>query len=172
MLCCWVVAACGGSSKHQAIVSRVPPAQRVCAGQLRAVAGVITGARVRILDRDPTNIECLVSKGSLRVDTVAQASELAWTLYDTTQVHLIQAFGSGSVHVASQLPHPVPGLSGNALWVPGQKELIATNGSQSRGGSYVTVTVKGTSSGLAVATAIARATLRLAPRGSNPPAPS
>ena len=108
----------------------------------------------------------------MKVDTVAQASELAWTQYDTTSVHLTQAFGSGSVHVASQLPHPVPGLGGNALWVPAQKELIATNGSQSRGGSYVTVKVKGHASGLAVATAVARATLRLAPRGSNPPAPS
>ena len=145
---------------------------RVCAGQLKAAGAILTGARLRILDHDPTNIECLVSNGSLRVDTVAQASELAWTLYDTTQVHLIQAFGSGSVHVASQLPHPVPGLGGNALWVPAQSELIATNGSQSRGGNYVTVKVKGTSSGLPVATAVARATLKLAPRGSNPPAPS
>ena len=113
-----------------------------------------------------------MSKGAVKVDIVAQASELAWTLYDTTQVHLIQAFGSGSVHVASQLPHQVPGLSGNALWVPAQNELIATNGSQSRGGSYVTVKVRAPGSGLAVATAVARATLRLAPRGSNPPAPS
>lgn len=144
----------------------------MCEGQLRAAAGLVTGARLRILDHDPTSIECLVSKGSLRIDTVAQASELAWTQYDTTQVHLIQAFGSGSVHVASQLPHPVPGLGGNALWIPAQKELVATNGSQSRGGSYVTVKLKGTSSGLPVATAVARATLKLAPRGSNPPPPS
>jgi hypothetical protein len=171
MLSCGVLVGCGSSS-HHAVKPSGPPAQRVCAGQLRAAVGVIPGARVRILDHDPTNIECLVSKGAVSVDTVAQASELAWTLYDTTQVHLIQAFGSGSVHVASQLPHPVPGLGGNALWVPAQKELIATNGSQSRGGSYVTVKVKGTSSGLPVATAVARATLQLAPRGSNPPAPS
>jgi hypothetical protein len=144
----------------------------VCAGQLHAVAGLITGARVQILDHDPTNIECLVSKGSLRIDTVAQASERAWTLYDTEQSHLAQVFGNGGVHNPAQQPHPVPGLSGNALWVPAQKELIATNASQSQGGSYVTVTLKGTSSGLPVATAVARATLRIAPRGSNPPAPS
>lgn len=113
-----------------------------------------------------------MSRGSLRVDTLAQASELAWTLYDTDQSHFAQVFGAGGVHNAAQQPHPVPGLSGNALWVPAQKELIATNGSQSQGGSFVTVKVKGASSGLALATAVARATLRLAPRGSNPPAPS
>lgn len=133
---------------------------------------MVTGARVRIIDHDPTNIECLVSKGSLRVDTVAQKSELAWTLYDTDQSHFAQVFGNGGVHNPAQQPHPVPGLSGNALWVPAQKELIATNGSQSQGGSFVTVKVKGTASGLPVATAVARATLKLAPRGSNPPAPS
>jgi hypothetical protein len=114
----------------------------------------------------------LVSNGSLRVDTVAQASELAWTLYDTDQSHFAQVFGAGGAHNPAQQPHPVPGLTGNALWVPAQKELIATNGSQSQGGSFVTVKVKGTGSGLPVATAVARATLRLAPRGSNPPAPS
>jgi hypothetical protein len=133
---------------------------------------LVSTASVRILDHDPSNIECLVSAGALTVDTVAQASELAWTQYDTSQSHLAQAFGPGSVHVASEMPHAVPGLGGNALWVPAQKELIATNGSQSQGGSYVTVTVKGKGSGLSLATAVARATLDLAPRGSNPPPPS
>jgi hypothetical protein len=170
-LCCAAVASCGGSSHHAATPSG-PPAQRVCAGQLRAALAVLSGANVRIVDKDPTNIECLVSKGPVTADTIAQASELAWTQYDTLSVHLIQAFGTGSVHVASQLPHPVPGLGGNALWVPAQGELIATNGSQSQGGSYVTVKVKGTSSGLPLATAVARATLGLAPRGPNPPPPS
>jgi hypothetical protein len=132
----------------------------------------MSGAHLRILDRDPTNIECLVSKGAVSIDTVAQASELAWTLYDTAQVHLIQAFGTGTVHVASELPRQVAALGGNSLWVPAERELIATNGSQSQGGSYVTVTVKGTSAGLALATAVARSTLELAPRGPNPPAPS
>jgi hypothetical protein len=167
-----MLAACGGSSHHTASTPSGPPAKRVCAANLHAARTVIAGARLRILDHDPTNIECLVSKGALRIDTVAQASERAWTLYDTEQSHLAQVFGAGGAHNPAQQPHPVPGLSGNALWVPAQKELIATNGSQSRGGSYVTVTVKGTSSGLAVATAVARATLTLAPRGSNPPAPS
>jgi hypothetical protein len=172
IFCCGMLAACGGSSHRTASTPSGPPAKRVCAGQLRAAAGLISGARVQILNHDPTNIECVVSKGSLRVDTIAQASELAWTLYDTTQSHLAQAFGPGSVHIPSEMPHAVPGLSGNALWVPAENELVATNGSQSQGGSYVTVKVKGTRSGLAVATAVARATLKLAPRGSNPPAPS
>jgi hypothetical protein len=167
---CALLAACGGSSHPRAAV---PPAQSVCARDLHAAGALLSGARVRILDKDPTNIECLVTNGRVSVDTVAQASALAWTEFSTIQVHLVQAFGTGSVHVASELPHPVPGLAGNALWVPAQGELIATNGTESRGGSYVTVTVKGTSSGLALATAVARATLASAPRGSSPgPPPS
>lgn len=168
LLCGGLVAACGGSSHPQAA------APRVCARELHAASALLSGASVRILDKDPTNIECLVSKGSVSVDTVAQASALAWTEWDTSQVHLVQAFGSGSVHVASELPHPVPGLPNqNALWVPAQSELIATNGTESQGGSYITVNVKGTSSGLALATAIARATLASAPRGPSPgPPPS
>lgn len=168
----WVLAGCGGSSQRRAAAPSGPPAERVCNGQLRAASAVVSGVHVRIVDRDPTNIECVVSKGKLKVDTVAQASELAWTLYDTSQSHLAQAFGPGTVHIASEMPQAVPGLGGNSLWVPAQQELIATNGSQSQGGSYVTVKVKGTSSGLALATAVARATLELAPRGPNPPAPS
>jgi hypothetical protein len=166
-----MLAACGGSS-HQRATATGPPAPRVCAGQLHAVAPLLPGARVRILDRDATNIECLVSSGRVKIDTIAQASELAWTQYDTDQAHFAQAFGPGSVHIASEMPHPVPGLVGNALWIPAEKELIATNGSQSRGGSYVKVKVKGTSSARSLATTVARATLKLAPRGSNPPPPS
>ena len=165
------LAACGGAG-HPAASG--PPAQRVCAGNLRAAEKVISGVKLRIPDRDPTNIECVVSKGGLSAETIAQASELAWTQYDTLQVHLIQAFGSGTVHVSGEMPRQVPGLGGNSLWVPAQSELIATNGSQSQGGSFVTVTVTGAHGqrGLALATAMARATLAVAPRGSNPPPPS
>lgn len=174
MLCCAAVAACGGSSHDKAAGPRLPAAERVCGGELQAARALISDARLRILDRDPTNIECLVSKGRrLSVDAIAQASELAWTQYDTVSTHLSQAYGPGSVHDAGQLPQqPVPGLGGNSLWVPAQRELLATNGTQSRGGSYVTVKVTGGPSDLAVATAVARAALELAPRGSNPPPPS
>jgi hypothetical protein len=77
----------------------------------------------------------------------------------------------------SHLPHPVPGLGGNATWVPAQGELVATNGTQSMGGSYVTTTVTRSSphgpASLTVATAVTRATVASAPRGANPgPPPS
>ena len=72
---------------------------------------------------------------------------------------------------------PVPGLGGNATWVPAQGELVATNGTQSMGGSYVTTTVTRSSphgpASLTVATAVTRATVASAPRGANPgPPPS
>jgi hypothetical protein len=131
---------------------------------------------VRIADADPANIECLINARGIGVDTVAQASSQAWTEYDTATVHQVQAYGSGAVHVPSQLPHPVPGLSGNVAWIPAENEVMATNGTQSRGGTYVTVTVTRRSSGgpssLAVASAVTRALLASAPRGPNPVPPT
>jgi hypothetical protein len=130
---------------------------------------------VRIADADPFNIECLIDAGGIEVDTVAQAASQAWTEFDTATVHQVQAFGSGAVHVPSELPHPVPGLSGNVAWIPAKNELLATNGTQSTGGTYVTITVTrrspGGPSSIAVARVVTLALLASAPRGPNPVPP-
>ena len=184
LLCCATVAGCAGASSgkkrppsatatsHQAAV-----AARVCQSAGQAMRALVGGrTQVRIADADPANIECLIGAGGVRVDTVAQASAQAWTEFDTATVHQTQAFGSGAVHVPSQLPHPVPGMSGNVAWIPAQQEVLATNGTQLRGGTYVTVTVTRRSakdpSSLAVARAVTRAVLASAPRGPNPAPPS
>jgi hypothetical protein len=182
-LCCASAMGCGGSSHQTSTAASVatqpaPVAQRVCAAERRAADALTGGAlHVQIADSDPANIECLLRGGAIRLDVVAQASARAWTQYDTTTVHLVQAFGSGSVHHSAELPHPVPGLGGNAVWVPAQSELIATNGTQSTGGTYVTINImRGSARGpssLSVARAVARATLASAPRGPSPgPPPS
>jgi hypothetical protein len=129
-----------------------------------------------VADHDPANIECLLHGSGAGIDVIAQASPRAWTQYDTTVVHLAQAFGSGSgVNKPAQLPQGVHLGQANASWVPGQRELVATNGTESTGGSYLTVTVTHLAStpALRLALAVARATLATAPRGSNPgPPPS
>ncbi len=137
-----------------------------------------SAARLHIANSDPTDIECILDGRGAHVDAIAQASAVAWTEYDTASVHQAQAFGEGAaVHQASQQPHPVPGMGGNATWIPAKQELIATNGTESRGGSYLTVTVTRHSAhapaSLAVAAAVGRAVLAAAPRGPNPgPPPS
>jgi hypothetical protein len=161
--------ACGGLS-HPA---KQPTAASVCRAERQAAAHVLGPATaMRIADSDPANIECLIDGHGLTLDVVAQASPQAWTEYDTETVHLAQVFGPSSVHNSSELPVPVPSVAGNAVWVGAQSELIATNGTQTTGGSYVTVTVKRTSAGapggLPVAKLVGRATLSAAPRGSNP----
>ena len=183
LLCCGTAAGCGAATSGS---TRPPPtaatshqaavAARVCQSAGRAARPLLgDGTQVRIADADPANIECLTDAGGIQVDTVAQASAQAWTEFDTATVHQVQAYGSGAVHVPSQLPHPVPGMSGNVAWIPARQEVLATNGTQSRGGTYVTVTVtrrspKGPSS-LAVARAVMRAVLASAPRGPNPVPP-
>jgi hypothetical protein len=182
-LCCAAVAGCGGSSHPARTGARRPAsaqavALRLCAAE-RAAANAVIGAGVetRVADPDPVNIECVLRGGGIRVDVIAQASPQAWTEYDTTRVHLVQAYGSGSVHEPAELPHSVSGMAGNVSWIPAQSELFATNGTQSSGGSYVTVTVtRRTRHGpasVSVARAIARSTLAAAPHGPSPgPPPS
>ena len=184
LLCCAAAAGCGGAASSSkgppstAPASRPPAvAARVCESAGQAARPLLGGGmHVRIADADPVNIECLIDGRGIEVDTVAQATSQAWTEFDTATVHQVQAFGTGAVHVPSQLPHPVPGLSGNVAWIPAKNELLATNGTQSGGGTYVTVTVTrrspGGPSSLAVARAVTRALLASAPRGPNPVPPS
>jgi hypothetical protein len=172
---CLALVACSGSSHHAAASSRVRVAQRVCRAELHAAAALLPGARMRIADSEPWSIECVVSRGRIRVDTVAQAQALAAVQWGEMGNHFIQAFGTGPVHVPSMIPQLCcPSLGGNSFWVPGQKEVFTTNGTDTRGGSYVTSTVKGRlhrASVLALATAVARAALNVAPRGPNPGSP-
>jgi hypothetical protein len=183
-LCCGAVAGgCGGSSHsstptHRAATTpkAVPVAARVCTHVLqaaRAILGPATG--MQIADADPANIECLISGGGLRLDAVAQASPRAWTQFDTVVVHQVQAFGTAGAN-NPQLPVDIPGPDSTA-WIPSKQELVTTNGTQSTGGSYVTVDVTRTSkhapSSLRVARAVGSATLAVAPPGPSPgPPPS
>jgi hypothetical protein len=183
LLGCATAAGCGSAASGSkgpssaAPASRLPAvAARVCQSAGQAARPLLGAMHARIADADPSNIECLIDARGIEVDTVAQATSQAWTEFETATVHQVQAFGSGAVYVPSQLPHPVPGLSGNVAWIPAKNELLATNGTQSRGGTYVTVTVTrrspGGPSSLAVARAVTRALLASAPRGPNPVPPT
>lgn len=178
---CVATAGCGGSARpaSSAAAARARPAQvaeHVCSRLRRPAAALVGRVDMRVVDPDPTNLECLLSGQGIRVDVVAQATAQAWTEYDTTVVHQVQAYGSGSVHAPSQLPTIVRGLGGNAVWIPALHELVATNGTPSVGGTYLTVKVTRTTArgpaSLALARAIARATLASAPRGPDPAPPS
>lgn len=184
-LACLSLAACSGSSHHPAAASRVQVARRVCRAELRAASALLPGARVRIADSEPWSIECVVSRGRIKVDTIAQAQALAAVQWGEIGNHFIQAFGTGPVRVSSKIPQlccrsldseDSAGRQafGNAFWVPGLKEVFTTNGTDIRGGSYVTAQVNGPlprAASLVLATAVARVTLRVAPRGPNPGSP-
>lgn len=168
-MACIGLAACGASGP------KLPIATQVCQNDLRAVRHLVGEASVHIADPDRANIECVVSGGGLRVDVVAQASAQAWTTFDTLTAHQAQGFENSSN--PALLPTDIAGLGYNAAWVVADSKLLATNGSQSQGGSFVTVTVGGHprtgTSKLRVAQAVATATLALAPRGPSPgPPPS
>ncbi|HEY3943995.1 MAG TPA: hypothetical protein VGL78_02115 [Solirubrobacteraceae bacterium] len=175
---CAAVAGCGGSGSAASTHKHVSTATRVCAGAKRAAQPLLgSGVHLRIASSDPTNIECVLDGNGMHVDAIAQATAVAWTEYDTAAVHQAQAFGTGAVHQRSQQPHSVPGLGGNSTWIPAKQELIATNGTESRGGSYLTVTVTRHTphapSSVAVAAAVGRTMLASTPRGPNPgPPPS
>lgn len=149
-LCCAVAAGCGSSSSGsvtRSVTSRparpAPLATRECAGARRAAASLLGGAvTMKIADADPGNVECVLrGPGGTRVDMISQATAQAWNEWDTTQVHQVQAYGSGGLHEPGQIPQIVPAHGLLAAWIPAQRMLFATDGTQSRGGSYVTVTV-------------------------------
>jgi hypothetical protein len=128
---------------------------------------------MQIADADPAYLECTLNGRGVHIDVVAQAVAQALGDYDTTLIHLVQTYvyppPANGIRDRSQLPHPIPGIGTKAAWVPGQHKLLATNGTRERGGNFLWVTVTGRSpSGqtrLALARAIAAATLPVAPRG-------
>lgn len=128
---------------------------------------------MRIADADTAYLECILDGRGVHVDVVAQAVAQALGDYDTTLVHQVQTYvyppPANGVRDRSQLPHPIPGIGTKAAWIPGQDRLLATNGTPERGGNFLSVTVTGRSTSrparLALARAIAAATLAVAPRG-------
>jgi hypothetical protein len=178
MVCCIAAAGCGGSGSGATKQRHLSTAARVCTGAQRAAYRLLgRPVHLRVADSNPTYIECVLDGSGVHVDAIAQASAVAWTEYDTAAVHQAQAYGTGAAHQQSQQPHSVPGMGGNSTWIPAKQELIATNGTESRGGSYLTVTVtrrpQRAPSAAAVAAAVGRTMLASAPRGPNPgPPPS
>ncbi len=131
---------------------------------------------LKIADRDPANVECVLRGAGTRLDVVAQQSARAWEQWDTTQVHQDQAYGPSADHQPAQIPQALDTSAGiNAAWIPAQRLLFATNGTQSKGGSYITVAVSGKRHGkaeVALANAVMLAALKLAPKGPNLAPPS
>jgi hypothetical protein len=178
MVCCGLAAGCGGASSSSSTSSAAPrnAAQQVCAGARAAARPLLGGAAsLKFLDRDPANIECVLRGSGTRLDLVAQQSARAWEQFDTTQVHQEQAYGPSADHQPAQIPQNVNMPGGQAGWIPAQRMLFATNGTQSKGGSYVTVTVSGHRHGKAevkLAQAVTLAALKVAPRGPDLSPPS
>ncbi len=141
------------------------------------VQSVLGAPKLKIADSDPANIECVIRAGGLRVVVVAEASPRAWTQFDTVVSHAAQAFAPAGASQSQNLPRDLPGLGYNAAWIAAGRQLVATNGTQSRGGSFVTVTLAGRNrtgtAQLRIAVLCATAALSRAPRGPSPgPAPS
>ena len=180
LLCCAAAAGCGGSGSATSTSSsaQVKPASipgRVC-GQARTAAAGVLGAsvKVRIADRDPTNVECVLRGGGVRVDVVAEQSPQAYTEYNTTASHQEQVYGPAApgVHSPGEIPQDASEGPMIAGWIPAENQLFATNASPTTGGSYMTVTVtrghEPDAERRKLARAVALATLAVAPRGPNP----
>jgi hypothetical protein len=191
---CLLIAACGGRSvasgsgeqaARSGSVARTSStttpnsqalAPRVCARAASAASARLRVAvRTRVADSDPAYLECILDGRGFHADVIAQAIAQALGDYDTMLIHQVQTYvepvPANGIRDRSQLPVPIPGIGTKAAWIPGQQRLLATNGTHLRGGNFLSVTVTGRSpSGparLALARAIAVATLAVAPRGPN-----
>jgi hypothetical protein len=195
VLTCAGVAACGGHSgrglaaqgssssreTHAATTAAARSAalaSRVCEHAARAAGTQLRVAvRMQIADADPAYLECLLDARGVRVDVVAQAIAQALGDYDTTLIHQVQTYVEppppSGVRNRAQLPDPIRGVGVKAAWIPNQQRLLATNGTPNGGGNFLSVTVasRATSgpANLALARAIAKATLAVAPQGPTLP---
>ena len=147
----------------------------VCGRAKTTAASVLsTSVTVRIADRDPTNVECVLHGGGVRIDLVAEQSPQAYTQFNTTDSHQEQVYGPAApgVHNPGEIPKDASEGQMIAGWIPAENQLFATNASPTTGGSYMTVTVtrgaKRDSERRKLARAVALATLTVAPRGPNP----
>jgi hypothetical protein len=178
MVWCAAAAGCGGGSASTSNFTAAPKnaAQQVCASARGAAAASLHRAvSLKIANGDPANVECLLRVSGTRLDLVAQQSAQAWAQWDTTQVHQVQAYGPNAKPQPAQIPRTVNASGILAAWIPAQRMLFATNGTQSKGGSYVTVTVSGKARGQAeiqLARSITLAALKVAPKGGDLAPPS
>lgn len=193
-LCCALIGGCGGAgggslgdrssgtAQVHAASNATPHspalAPRVCGAAARAAsASLRVHVQMQVADTDPAYLECLLNAREIHVDIVAQAIAQALGDYDTTLIHQVQTYveppGPGGVRDRTELPDPIPGIGTKAAWILGQHKLLATNGTPNGGGNFLSVTVTGHPpsglSSLALARAIAKATLAVAPQGPNLP---
>ncbi len=178
LVCCGAAVGCGGASSASSTSSAAPKdtARIVCAAARSAAEASAKGAvSVKVANGDPANVECRLRVKGSRLDLIAQQSAQAWTQWDTEQVHQLQAYGPSADHQQSQIPVALDDGNILAAWIPAQRLLFATNGSQSKGGSYVTVAVSGKRHGKAeitLARSVSLAALKVAPKGPNLAPPS
>lgn len=173
MICGGAAVACGGASGSSSSSSAPPKdaAQHVCASARGAAAAALHGTvSLKIANGDPANVECRLRAKGTRLDLIAQQSAQAWTQWDTTQVHQLQAFGPNAKPQPAQIPKEFNAPGVLVAWIPAQRMIFATNGTQSKGGSYITVTVSGKGHGkaeVALARAVTLAAIKVAPKGPN-----
>jgi hypothetical protein len=160
---CLLAAGCGGRSTPPK-----PVADRVCSGAQRAAAALLGHPVIaQIRGREAADLRCMLHGPRLRVAIVSQASAQAYTAFDTTTSHQSQVYGPG-VHEPGEIPIgiSVPG-SVAAVWIPAQREIVATDAMPNQSGAYVTVTVAGGAEGgqraLTLARAVGRATFAAHP---------
>lgn len=127
---------------------------------------------MRVTNSDPTYIECTAQGQGVKLTTLTEADQQAYTAYDTTTAHLAQAFGAAG---KPQNPLSVPGVGTVASWFPAERELVATSATLYRGGAFVTVSVarwpSTALSPFAASRLVARRIFSVAPRGPNPAPP-
>lgn len=140
-----------------------------------ALASATGGQRVqaKLQSSDSETSLCEYVSDGERVSVEVLSIPQAYEQFNVANTHQSQANLGGPAVI---LPHPVHGVGVIASWIPVEHQLIATNGTQKRGGAFVQVTVERRGHGAppdrAVAKAAAIAALRTAPRGPAPAPPT
>jgi hypothetical protein len=139
---------------------------------VRAALGAVPGlgrASSRLLSGDDESTLCAYRAGGERLTVEIESGAQPYMAFEAANVHQVQANVSRTGAKANDYPKEVAGVGVVASWIPADRQLITTNATRHGPGAFVRVTMRrrahGAPADRRVATRVARAALRTAPRG-------
>jgi hypothetical protein len=114
------VAGCGGAAAPRPAAKHASPCARMAAG-----AGA--GAHARVVSAESELLTCQYTSQTSTLRVTVDTAPQAWLRWGRAQVERTQTTREWA-NIPAQQPHVVSGVGGGAFWVPGPRELVASDG--------------------------------------------
>jgi hypothetical protein len=124
------VGGCGGGGATKptpAHASASAPARRPASPCARMAAAAGSGARARVVSHESELVTCQYTSSGSALRVMVDTAPQAWLRWQRAQVERTQTTREWA-NIPAQQPHLVSGVGGGAFWVPGPRELVASDG--------------------------------------------